>query len=120
MGAGERATPKRVKRAISAIVTGDGARLHESGAAASLEAIGTEIQLRTGWTDDELEAVDPRTFERLRWRIEAELVWTEGVASYYNAPPRPPKHLDARGKGEFYRNRDVAQRIHSSLFPEDD
>lgn len=118
MAGSQRAGPKRIKRAISALVTRDGARLHESGAAASIEAIGTEIQLRTGWTDEQLERLSPQSFERLRWRIEAEFAWTEAVASYHNAPS--PKHLDAKDRSAFIRNRDVAGRIHASLFPEDD
>ena len=117
MGERER-TPKRVRRAISALVTRDGARLYESGSAATLEAIGAEIQLRTGWTDDELARASRRSFERLRWRIEAEIAWTEGAASYYNAPM--PEGMKGKDRITHIRNRDTAGRIHSSLFPEDD
>jgi len=45
-------------------------------------------------------------------------VWTEGAASYYNAPL--PTGMKGKDRITFIRNRDTAGRIHSSLFPEDD
>ena len=118
MERGHGAGPKRTKRAISGLVTRDLARVHESGAAASQEALETELKLRLGWTDEQLRAEPIPAVERLRWRIEAELVWTEGAASYYNAPL--PTGMKGKDRITFIRNRDTAGRIHSSLFPEDD
>lgn len=118
MGSVQGATPKRVRRAISGLVSGQWSRAPEPSDPAFQEGLDTELQLRTGWTDAELAAQSPRTVERLHWRIIAERHWDDDLDGYAHAPM--PSHLHGQERIDFHRARVEAQQRIDALFPDDE